>query len=333
MQLLRRPYHHQVSIERVFATVRPYLADQYDVDVVVSGHPSKGLLPRLRAVLEARTRRGDVTHVTGDVHYLTLLLPRRRTVLTVHDTEFLVRASGVKRLLYTWLWLRLPVWRSAVVTVPSAATRDELSALVGRSRDRIRVVRNPVGDEFRPAVAIPRDGVPTVLLMGTWPNKNLDRSIAALRGAQVRVVVVGPLDERQRVMIADSGVDVQNRTDLSGEEVVALYRTSSVLLFPSTKEGFGLPILEAQATGCPVVTSDRDPMRDVSGGAACLVDPDDVAAIAAGVRRVLDDPDYRGRLVAAGLRNVECYRPASVARAYAEVYDELLRRTGGRRAR
>lgn len=325
VQLFRQPYHHQVSIERVFAAVRPYLQQEIDVDTVVSTHPNRGLVPRLRSVLEARRRRGEVTHVTGDTTYTALLLPRRSTVLTVHDTEFLLRASAAKRLLYSWLWLRLPVARSAVVTVPSEATRRDLLAVVGaRAAARVLVVRNPVGQEFSPRPGSRASGPPLVLLMGTWPNKNLDRSVAALSGLAVRAVVVGPLDDAQRAMLDASGLDVENRTDLTDAEVVALYRTASLLLFPSTKEGFGLPVLEAQAVGCPVVTSDRPPLAEVAGGGACLVDPEDVASLRAGVQRVLADRAYRDRLVEAGERNVERYRPAAVAAAYADVYRSVL---------
>jgi glycosyltransferase involved in cell wall biosynthesis len=322
VQLLRRPQHHQVSIERVFAAVRPHLAEEFDVDVVVSGHLSKRLVPRLGAVLEARRHRGDVTHVTGDVHYLTLLLPRRTTVLTVHDTEFLSRSTAVKRLVYRWVWLRLPMLRTAVVTVPSEATRRDLITL-GASPGAMRVVRNPVRDEFTPGgVRVPRQ----VLLVGTWPSKNLPRSLEALRGLDVTAVVVGPLDDAQRALVAASGVTVHHRTDLTDDEMVALYRESDLLLFPSTKEGFGLPVLEAQASGCPVVTSDRDPLREVAGGAACLVDPEDVESIRAGVLRVLGDDAYRAEIVARGLANVERFRPAAVAAEYAAVYREVLSR-------
>lgn len=336
VQLLRQPHHHQISIERVFDAVRPHLQRRYDVEAVVLQHRNAGVVPRARSVLEARTRRGELTHVTGDVHFTGLLLPRGASVLTVHDTEFLARASRVKQLLYSWLWLRLPVARATVVTVPSEATRDDLLDVVGRRyADRVQVVRNPVRDEFRPCTE-PRSARsrPVVLLMGTWPTKNLPRSVAALRGLDVRVVVVGPLDADQRALLDASGLEVDARTDLHDDEVVRLYQDADLLLFPSLQEGFGLPVLEAQACGCPVVTSDRVPVRDVAGGAACLVDPEDVASIRAGVLRVLQDADHRRDLVQGGLRNVEGYRPAAVADGYAAVYDQVLsRRRAARRGR
>lgn len=323
----RRPHPQQFSIEAVFDAVRPHLAPRFDVRVAVSSYPSSGLVPRLRAVLEARRLQGELTHVVGDVHYLDLLLRRRSTVLTVHDTEFLSRHTGVRAALYRWFWLQLPVRRARLVTVPSEATRRDLLAVVHCDPSRVRVVPNPVRPGFTPSAAPVRDR-PVVLLLGAWPNKNLLRSAQALQGLDVDVVLVGRPDAAQLETL--EGLSVQVRVDLSEAQVAAAYRDCDLLLFPSTREGFGVPILEAQASGRPVVTSDRDPMAEVSGGAACLVDPEDVAAIRAGVVRVLTDPAYRAGLVQAGLHNVERYRPERVAADYADVYDEVLGRSTGR---
>jgi glycosyltransferase involved in cell wall biosynthesis len=324
VHLQRRPSPGQFSIEKVFEAVRRHLPG-YDVEVVVSAQPNTGVLPRLRAVLQARRRQGEVTHVVGDVHFLTVLLRRRTTVLTIHDLEFLTRIGtpAVKKAVYAWLWVRLPVRRSSTVTVCSEQTRDDVLALVGGDPARLHVIPDPVREHFVPAPAAdnPR---PVVLLMGTWPSKNLPRSAQALAGLDCHVVLTGPLTAEQQQQLA--GLDVDNRTDLTDDQVLAALHECDLLLFPSLHEGFGLPIIEAQACGRPVVTSDRRPMRDVAGGAACLVDPEDVTSIRAGVLRVLQDIAYREQLVAAGLRNVERFTAASVAAAYAAVYDEVLSR-------
>jgi glycosyltransferase involved in cell wall biosynthesis len=309
-------------MEVVFATIRPYLADRFDVEVAVSSFPSSGLLPRLRAVREARARRGEVNHVVGDVHYLDLLLPRRRTVLTIHDTEFLTRATRLKAAIYALCWLRIPAYRAAVITVPSEATRRDLLRVVRIPPRRLRVIRNPVGDQFVPGPRRTARSRSQVLLLGAWPNKNLDRSIEALRGLDVDVALIGRPDERQLRALTDLHASV--REGLSDAEVVEAYHAADVLLFPSTSEGFGVPIVEAQACGTPVVTSDREPMSSIAGGGACLVDPTDTAAIRAGLLRVLGDGDYRGELIRAGLHNARRFRASGVADEYAAVYTELL---------
>jgi glycosyltransferase involved in cell wall biosynthesis len=325
VQVQRRSFPGHYSVERVFAQIRSALPAGLDVELWVTSWYSQGVLPRMRTMLEARRHQGDVTHVTGDINYAAILLRRRRTVLTVLDTEFLERANRAKRLIYIWMWLRLPVWRAGLVTVPSEATRRDLLGLVRTDPARIRVVAVPVADEFVAAPA-PTARPPVVLLVGTRPNKNVQRAAAALSGLDCRVVVIGDLDPGQRAAFADAGVDVEQRSGLTGGDLRCAYRNSHLLLFPSTKEGFGIPVLEAQATGRPVVTSDRSPLPEVSGGAACLVDPLDVDAIRAAVRRVLSDDGYRADLVRRGLENARRYRVSTIAASYAALYEELASR-------
>src|SRR5262249_49098549 len=102
------------------------------------------------------------------------------------------------------------------------------------------------------------------------------------------------------------------------------YHEADVVLFASTYEGFGLPILEAQATGRPVVTSNLHSLPEVAGPAACLVDPFDVASIHAGVLRVLSEPLYRENLISAGFENVKRFTAQKIAAKYAALYESIL---------
>jgi glycosyltransferase involved in cell wall biosynthesis len=325
VHLQRRTFSGHYSMERVFAQIRDALPSWVHVELFVTAQYNQGVLPRFGTVLEARHHQGDVTHVTGDINYAAILLRRRTTILTVHDTEFLDRAGPAKRFLYTWMWLRLPIWRAGLVTVPSEATRQDVLRLVPTDPARVRVVPNPVGGDF--GVLPARTGTPpVVLLVGTRPNKNIERAAAALQGLDCRVVVIGELDTGQRAAFARAALDFRVGTGLSDVELRRAYGDCDLLLFPSTKEGFGIPVLEAQATGRPVVTSSRPPLPEVAGGAACFVDPSDVASIRAGVQRVLTDEGYRAELVRRGLDNVRRFGVTTIAAQYAALYDELASR-------
>ncbi len=320
--LQRLPFPHNFSIERVFDLVRAHLPARFECEVVVSSFPSKGVRNRVRSVLEARRHRGDVVHVTGDTNYLGLLGDSRRIVLTVHDTEFLERAGAAKRLLYRMFWLRLPVRRSAVVTTPSSQSRADLLREVRCPPGKVRVVPNPVPD-LHPAPRRALPARPVLLQVGTRPNKNFARVVDALEGIDCVLRVLGPLSPEDRQRLDRRGVQYEQLLDVADPELERCYRECDVLLFVSTKEGFGMPVVEAQAVGRPVVTSDVQPLRDVAGDAACFVDPFDVAAIRAGVQRVLADAAYRDELVERGTRNVERFRADVVAAQYAAIYDEV----------
>jgi glycosyltransferase involved in cell wall biosynthesis len=104
---------------------------------------------------------------------------------------------------------------------------------------------------------------------------------------------------------------------------VKAYVDSDLLLFPSTYEGFGMPILEAQATGRAVVTSDVASMPYVAGDAACLVNPFSVDSIREGVLKVITEASYRDDLVAKGLENVYRFRPEVIVNSYFDLYREI----------
>jgi glycosyltransferase involved in cell wall biosynthesis len=313
-------------MERVFAEVRRHLPGRFDVEVVVTAGRNQGVIPRLTTMLEARRIQADVIHVTGDINYAAILMNRRRSVVTIHDTEFLDRSSGMKRLAYEWLWLRLPIWRAGIITVGTEGTRRDLLILAPRAAGKIRVIPHPIGEGFGPA---PREtpARPTVLLVGAWPAKNVLRSAAALAGVDCRVRIIGALNAEQELAMKEAGLDYEALTGLDDDAVRAVYADCDLLLFPSLKEGFGLPVIEAQAVGRPVVTSSVPPLPEVAGDAACFVDPYDVESIRSGVRRVLTDESYRDDLVHRGLANVARFQPDVVAASYAAVYDEIASRS------
>lgn len=320
--LQRRPFAGYYSIEGQFELIRRHMPPGVVCEPWVCPHFSKGVLPRLSNARAAAAVSADVYHVTGDVHYLTRYLPRERTVLTVHDCVFLRQTSGLRRLFIRKMFYEWAVPRAAVVTVISEATRKELEAIVPAIKGKARLVPCCVGDEFTfDPRAWPQ--LPTVLMVGTKPNKNIARMVQAFKGLGVALHVVGEVDDEQRKLLNESALPWRSSPALDRAGMVQAYRDCDVLAFASTYEGFGLPIVEAQATGRPVLTSEAYSMPEASGGAAVLVDPLDVAAIRAGMVRLLGDAQLRAQLVARGHENAAHFSPSRVAQAYADIYREL----------
>ena len=324
-QFTRRPAPGAFSIERVFDDVRAAMPDDVAVTQVRNRFLSQGLMPRLRDAWSARRRRARVNHVTGDVHYLTFFLPRARTLLTVHDTVLVDRERGLRRLVLWALWFWLPARRCARMTAISHESKRRILALIRTDPDRITVIPNPVSADFTPQPVTAHDGPFRLLHIGTKANKNLDRLVAALAGLAVELTVVGRPGAASRAALDASGLDLRLLQDLDDAALRAEYARCDALAFVSLDEGFGLPIVEAQATGRPVLTSARAPMDDVAGGAALLVDPTDTDAIRTGVQRLMTDAALRADLVARGHRNVTRFSAATVARAYADLYLQIDR--------
>jgi len=281
---------------------------------------SNGLFPRLKIIAWAARQTGDVFHITGDIHFIALGLPRRRTVLTVHDCGFLTHPHTAMRFLLWLFWLKLPVWWCAHVTAVSEATKADIIRHTGCPPEKIAVIPTVIKSLFC-RVDKPFNGAkPLVLHIGCTPNKNLLRHIDALAGLPVALHVIGQLNAEQSNALRHSGLEYRNSTGLSDEAMLDAYAEADLVLFASTFEGFGMPILEAQTVGRPVVTSDCSSMPWVAGGGACLVDPFNVASIRAGLERVIGDAAYRSTLVETGFRNVARFGASAVGRAYARVY-------------
>jgi glycosyltransferase involved in cell wall biosynthesis len=322
-QFTRRPVPGWFSIERIFEDIRDELPDDLDVQLVVNRRPSKGIVPRLLDALVARGLRGDVNHILGDVHYLAWFMPKARTIITIHDCVSLERLTGARRRLFWLLWYWWPMKRVAAVVVVSDFSRKSLLKWVRYPDSRISIIPPPVSREFQFHEPRPHDRWSRVLHIGSTPNKNLGRVIEALAGLDVTLVTIGRLNLEQQSSILAHGLRHENYVDLSRDELAEQYRSADILLFPSTYEGFGMPIIEAQSVGRPVITSDLSPMRDVSGGAACLVDPFAPSSIRSGLLRLLRDADYAEALIAAGRDNAERYRAPTIAANYAALYRSL----------
>ena len=324
----RRPASGAFSIERVFADIRGASPPHVEIVERRNAHLSKGVIPRLRDALAARRHVSAVNHVTGDVHYLTYFLPRDRTVLTVHDTIMIERAGGLKRALLLLFWFWLPARRAGWMTAISSESKRRLLKLVAFDPDRIVVIPNPVSINFSTSPPPFREGPVRLLHIGTKSNKNLERVIPALEGLDVELTVIGQMTEAQTALLHRHDVAHRTRQGLDDVALRAEYARAEVIVFVSLEEGFGLPIIEAQASGRPVITAARAPMDEVAGNAALLVDPEDIEEIRAAVIQIIESSELRAELVAKGKKNVEQYSATTIARKYADLYTQIDRATG-----
>jgi glycosyltransferase involved in cell wall biosynthesis len=263
-----------------------------------------GRLHRGADVLHCPTYRGPVT-------------AERRSVVTVHDLALFRHPETFNR------WSRLygprlipRVLRAACrVIAVSEFTRRELVEILAVPPDKIRVVPNGVDDLFTP------DGDRAegdyILTVGTLePRKNLGRLVAAASRLGVELRVVGARGWGD-VSLGGGGVRWLGRVD--DAELAKLYRGAQVVAYPSLYEGFGIPVLEAMASGAPVVTSRDTATAEVAGDAAVLVDPRDVTSIGAGLERAAAD---RVELRARGIARASEFSWRATANATVGVYRE-----------
>ncbi len=320
VQVMRKPNGIVFSIEQLFEDIRRELPIDIAVETYTNPYSSRGICRRLAGMMRVVWHQGDVNHITGDVHFLSIFLRRNKTVLTIHDCVTLARLSGLKYKLFRFFWYWLPAKRSRIVTVISESTKQELLRHLDGGDWNIKIIPDFVSPDFQYSEKQFNSDCPVILQVGTTTNKNIERVAAALNGVKCKLVIIGRLLPGQIAALRENKIDYENAYGVARNVLIEYYRSCDIVMFASLYEGFGLPILEAQAVGRPVITSNLFSMPEVGGEGACYVDPYNVEDIRTAVDRIIADVTFRKELIMAGLSNVEKYQLTNIADQYAELY-------------
>ena len=144
-----------------------------------------------------------------------------------------------------------------------------------------------------------------------------------MEGINCKLIIVGKSSEGLIQKLDSHKVSFTFKSGLTNDELIQEYESCDLLSFVSTYEGFGLPIIEAQAIGRPVITSNLSSMPEVAGKSALLVDPYSVKEIKVGIQKIISDQKLRENLIQQGLKNVERFHPNKVAEDYLKIYSRI----------
>ncbi len=284
--------------------------------------------------------------------FLTLpLFKQTKTVVTVHDLIPLVFPTyfppGIKGKI-KWMIQNFSLKNTGVIITDSESSKKDIARFTGIDRERIKVIYLAPGEEFkkmeygtwnpelRQKYNLPEK---FVLYVGdaTW-NKNLPKLVGAVKTAGVPLVMVGKAlletdfdksnpwnrDLIKVQKMAENDNKILRLGFVATEDLVKLYNTATVFAMPSIYEGFGLPLLEAMACGCPTLASDVASLSEIGKGASLMVTPYDIKDIAGGIKKIFDDRILRASLAGKGLNHVRKFTWEKTARETVQAYKSLF---------
>jgi glycosyltransferase involved in cell wall biosynthesis len=301
--------------------------------------------PRLAKV----AKEHDLIHVLDHSNSMYLrVMGRKPKLITCHDLlavraargEFPEVSTGWSgRLLQRWILSGLRNADYAICV--SDKTAEDLRRLTEQACPKIRVIYHALNWDYRPGASLSSELVtrlglnpkqPYLLHVGgnNW-YKNREgvlhifaHFVKMPENANYRLIMAGsPWSIEMTRFVKTNGLSsrVIEALGVSNSELMELYCNAAALLFPSLEEGFGWPVLEAQACGCLVVTTGRRPMTEIAGDAAVFIDPDESAAAAHKVSIEIRNSDA---LRAAGFKNLDRFDETRIAAQYKGYYDEVL---------
>jgi glycosyltransferase involved in cell wall biosynthesis len=295
--------------------------------------------------LAARAQQCDINHIIDHSYaHLVNALDASRTVVTCHDIAPLVfdpPGQGISHRL--WQRSLRAMRRAAHIIADSTHTRNDLIQRLDYPPQQISVVPLGVSDRlFTPAAPADiqtlreKSGLSDCRLVvhigSCLPRKNLELIIRALpswRGEKVMFAQIGgqfTASQRDLIATLDTGSYIRQVPRASDYELNLWYQAADVFVFPSLYEGFGMPVVEAMASGTPVVCADATSLPEVAGDAALLHDPADAAQLAEAVRTVLNDFGLANDLRERGRKRARLFTWERTARETLAVYQQVLAR-------
>lgn len=294
----------------------------------------------------------DVVHYPYfDPFFLTLpFFKHHKIVVTVHDLTPLVFPkhfpAGVKGK-FKWELQKFNLQRADAIITDSIASKKDIIKIAGISEEKISVAYLAAGEDFKKVEhrSLKIDGIRKkynlpdkfALYVGdvTW-NKNLPRLLKAIKKSNIPLVMVGKaLVEKKfdKENVWNKNLkEVQELVDntilrlgfVPTEDLVILYNAATVFVMPSIYEGFGLPVLEAMQSGCPVITTHGGSLKEVAKDAAYVVDEYDIDSIANGITQVFQSSSLQKELSIKGLHQAKKFNWKKTAEETVSVYKKVL---------
>jgi glycosyltransferase involved in cell wall biosynthesis len=281
-------------------------------------------------------------------HGVEPLLPpvgKRKAIATIYDLAYRRFPKFFEANVLGWdTAVKRSLLRADAIIVPSEQTKADVVEMFGAAREKIHIVRLHANGIFHPSDDVTKDeailrkhaiGEPYALFVGTLePRKNIPSLIKAFEhfhksgGKEFQLVIAGKkgwLYEPILSAIKESPAasHIRRLDYVSERDLAALYSRARMFMYPSLFEGYGFPVLEAMASGTPVITSNNSSLAEIGHDAALLINPERVDEIADAMARLTTDESLRARLIAAGIARAAEISTSNAVASVLNIYKSL----------
>ena len=273
-----------------------------------------------------RQLKAPVIHIiTPSEAYLLPFLQGKR-IITYHDlgTVFSAR-NRIFKIARKFLHILPSKYFADEITFVSEQTKNEYINVTGyKKRERLHVIYNAYDERLIPTNSIRKNDKFTILSVGTAKRKNLLSTIRAIRGLDIKLSIVGKLNEEQKLELKTNQIDYENMYDIAYEEIIEQYNRCDIVCFPTFYEGFGCPLIEANAMEKPIVAGDIPVLHEIGDKAAYFVNPNSVEEIRKAIVDLMENSSLRNMYIQAGKKNIERFAHSAIASDYGLLYKSVL---------